>query len=395
MKLFGFGKQKEEIIAILDIGSASVGGAIVRDAALSNPEILTSARVPINFLPNVDFQAFWGCARNAAKKTLRRLLKDFPKGAGRVACVFSSPWFISQTRIISVTRDEQFEVDEDFFNKLIDNEISIFKSQWQSKTERLRGEPEVLEHKVMKVALNGYRTSKPLGKRAKTLKAHIYMSLGIKRAKEDLEKDILDNFGDASVSFHTLPFAAFTSLRNIISPEWGYIFADIGGEVSDISLVREDVLEETVSFPAGKNLPTRMAAAKFKTPVEDAASLVQRFARGHASAADAAKMAPVMEEAKEEWRRYLRQALVEISDNGPLPRDFFLIGGGAGSGGIAECAEEDFFAQFTILGKPFRVKKILPEALKKHFEFKRSFERDGDVFLMLESLFALKGKKDA
>ncbi|NOY35897.1 MAG: hypothetical protein GXP44_03225, partial [bacterium] len=126
MPLFDFGKKKEEIIAVFDIGSDSVGGMIIKINSESDPEIIASVRNPVNFLFDINFPAFWRCARNAVKKTASQLLKFSPVPPDRVLCVFSSPWFISQTRIISVRKNEPFEISKDFFEKLLDEEIEIF-----------------------------------------------------------------------------------------------------------------------------------------------------------------------------------------------------------------------------------------------------------------------------
>ena len=133
MSFFGFSKKKEEVIAVLDIGSASVGGVIIKafpEQPERKPEIITTARVQVNFLLDVNFEAFWRCTRNALKKVVAQLSKHSPD---KILCVFSSPWFISQTRIIKVKREEPFEITDDFLKKLVDNEIKIFKSQWQAK----------------------------------------------------------------------------------------------------------------------------------------------------------------------------------------------------------------------------------------------------------------------
>ncbi|HDO23682.1 MAG TPA: hypothetical protein ENG99_00500, partial [bacterium] len=133
MSTLGFNKKKEEVIAVFDVGSASVGGMIIKTCPESKPEVITNARIPIDFLLDVNFEAFWRCARNSLKKVIAELLKDSPRGVDKIFCTFSSPWFISQTRIIKVKREKSFEITDDFLKKLIDNEIKIFESQWQSK----------------------------------------------------------------------------------------------------------------------------------------------------------------------------------------------------------------------------------------------------------------------
>ncbi len=391
MSLFGFGKnKKEEIVAVLSIGSASVGGMIIRARKDAPPEILTSVRVPVNFLLNVNFQAFWRSTRGSLEKVISQLMKDSPQKPNRVFCAFSSPWFISQTRIISVKRSEPFEITESFFDKLIKNEIKIFKSKWQSKTPRLSkeyGESEVLEYDIMSVSLNGYKTQSPFGKKAKKINASVYVSLGIKKIKSEIEEIILENFGSENISFSTVPFVVFSVLENIINPETGYLFVDIGGETSDISLARKNILMETVSFPLGRNTLTRKTAARFKVPLKEAESLIEGFRKGHIGVSDAKKLSSILEQSKKDWCDLFNKALSEISDNGPLPKSLFLVGAKKNNPEFAECVESESFARFTIPKKPFAVEQILSGGLKQHFNLKRTFEKDKDVFLMMESLF--------
>ncbi len=390
MSFFGFGGKKEETILVLDIGSASVGGAIVKISSENEPEILATSRVPVNFLWDINFQAFWRCARNSLKKVLNHLAKESLERPDKILCVFSSPWFISQTRIISLKKNDPFEIKKGFLEKLIDDEVKTFKKRWKSETSRSGGEPEVFERNPMKVTLNGYPTRKPFGKRAKEMKAYIYMSLGMKKMVDEIRNIILENFGDRPILFHTLPFVISSVLDDVIHPEGGYIFADIGGEMSDISLVRDDVLEETVSFPFGRNSILRKISSEFKTSFKEASSLAEKFGSGRMDSSDTQKITPIMEAAKKEWTLLLRQALVELSGRGPLSKDFFLIGCKDDSLNLIDCVKDDFFSRFTILGSSFDVRQILPGALRHYFSFKKGLKNEGDVFLMMESFFADK-----
>lgn len=390
MSLFGFGKKKRETIAVFDVGSASVGGAIIKISSENKPEIIAASRVPVNFLWDINFQAFWRCARNSLKKVLNSLAKDSLERPDKILCVFSSPWFISQTRIISLKKNEPFEIKKEFLEKLIDNEVRTFKKKWQSGNSRSGGEPEVFERNPMKVTLNGYPTRKPFGKKAKELKAYIYMSLGMKKMADEIRSMILEDFGDRPVLFHTLPFVVSSVLDDVIRPEGGYIFADIGGEMSDISLVRDDVLEETVSFPFGRNSILRKISSEFKTSFKEASSLAEKFGSGRMNSSDTQKITPIMEAAKKEWTLLLRQALLELSSRGPLSKDFFLIGCKDNSLNLINCVKDDFFSRFTILGNAFDVRQILPGSLRHYFSFKKGLKNEEDIFLMIESFFADK-----
>jgi hypothetical protein len=287
-------------------------------------------------------------------------------------------------------KNESFKIEKIFFEKLINNEMKIFKTSLASKPLYFKKEPVFIEHHIMKVALNGYYVKKFFDKTAKSLEIYICMSAVIKDIKETAEKYFSQYFGDAPVFFRTRPFVVFAVLKNMINAEDGFIFADIGGDITEISLVRRNVLEETVSFLKGKNFLIRKVASQFNTFIEDAASMVNSFRNKHASASVSKKISFIIEEAKEEWNGFLKKALIELSQDAPLPKHFFLIGDEDIVPEFKECAESEAFSKFTILGKPFEVKQISSGTLKHNFRFQRSFYEDKDIFLMAEGLFSDK-----
>lgn len=384
------GKKKDEIIAVIYIGSASVGGMMVKKGQDNLLEIITSAKVPVNFLADVDYAAFWRCTCDSLKKVIDKLLVDYPKGPDKVLCVFSPLWGISQTRAVRVRREEPFEATKDFLDELIDNEIKIFQTQWHNRIPYLKNDSELVEKEIIKTTLNGYNIKNPLGKKAKKMDVFVYLSLVVRGAKDSIQKYFFDNFGDVPVVFHTLPFVVFSSLKDIINTEEGFIFSDIGGETSDLSLVRKNILEETLTFPRGRNFLIRNVAKEFKTFIDEAKSLLAGFRKGDLNQASSDKISSVINAAKADWCGFAEKALEEIYQSSPLPMTFLMISDENVGQEFAECAKRESFAKFTVLGKPFEVKQISADALKHNFKFRRSFAQDNDVFLMLISLFADK-----
>jgi cell division ATPase FtsA len=385
-----FGEKKDEIIAVINVGSASVGGMMVKKTAGNPPEIITSAKVPVNFLMDVDYDAFWRCTFDSLKKVVKKLLEDYSKGPDKVLCVFSSLWGISQTRVIKVRKEEPFEITKEFLDKLIDSEIKIFQAQWHSKIPYFKNDSELIEQETIKTLLNGYNVKNPFNKKTRNADFFVHMSLVVRGVKDAMEKNFLENFGNVPVIFHTLPFVVFSSLKNLVNAEEGFIFADVGGETSDISFVRKNILEETVSFPRGRNFLTRNIAKEFKTFIDEAKSLLASFRRGDLNQSALQKARPVIDSAKKEWCDFTEKALEEISQKTPLPMSFFLVDDADTGPEFAECLKNESFSKFTILGRPFEVKQISADALKHNFKFLRSFAQDNDVFLMLISLFADK-----
>lgn len=382
-----FGKKKSDVIAVIDIGSASVGGMLI-NTSQDCPEIITSKRVPINFLFDVDFQAYLRSTLTSLEKVLISLLKDYPSGPDKVFCVFSLLWGVSQTRIVKLKKEAPVKINKNFLEKLIQDEINIFKSEWQYKAPYFKDNADLIEHEIMKVALNGYYIEHPFNKTAKTIDVYTYLSLIVESIKKRAENSFLKNFGDVKVVFHTLPFVVYVFLRDILHTEEGFVFAEIGGETSDLSLVRDNILEETVSFPKGKNLFIRQIATEFKTFIGEAESMLRSYRDKHLDSSVSEKISSLVGKVSKEWSDSLYEVLTEIAENAPLPKRFFLVGDRNITPEIIDYLQNEPFSRFTVLGKPFEVEEISPEALKHYFKFKRNFEREKDNFLMIESLFA-------
>ena len=382
-------KKKSELVAIFDVGSASIGGMIIKYSKDEKPEIVSMSRVPINFLLDLSFEAFWRCSQDSFKKIADGMLKDVPCGPDRVFCFFSSPWFISQRRIAKIKREKPFEITSELLKDIVNQEVEVFKSGWKSKLPHWQGKPEFVEKSIMKTDLNGYAIKNPTGKMAKVLSADIYISLGTKEVKEGFRKIVLDKFGDVPLKFHTFPFVALNVLRKIVDTKNGFVFVDIGGEVSDVSLVRNDVIEETISFPEGGSVLVRKISVEFKTFLKDAIALLDRFKRGHTSSDETKKVQLIIEDVKNNWCDTLKTSLIEISQKAPLPQKICILGNKYISEASVECVSGRPFSSFTILGKPFEVVQISSKSVAHYFKVNKNLKKSNDVFMMLESLFLM------
>jgi hypothetical protein len=353
-------KSKGKIIAVIEICGSSIGGAFIEQNIFGKPKIISITRVPINFLMDVNFEASWRCARAGLKRVINLLLRDYPWGPDVCLCIFHSPWFVSQIKTIATT-------DKFFIEKIIKQEKeSVFQ------------ETEVIEHEILKKDISQYDA-----------KVHFYKSIGIKKVKEDIEADILKEFGGISVSFKTFPFVSFYFLKNIANTNDGMIMVSIDGETTDISLIKKDVLKETISFPRGKNFLLRKTASSFNTFPQETSSLLEIYFKGHANYKNTGKISMLLFNAKNEWREYFRKALKSISYLCPLPQNIFFIGDEEIGSRLIKCAEEESFSSFTASKSPFKVNKILFDDLHQYVSFKlvNPVEK-GDVFLLIESLFA-------
>lgn len=386
------GKKRESgTTLVLHIGSSSVGSMAIRHHKDGKIEILAHSKIPTNFLLDVDFQAFWRSVKNSLGSALSEIKKEYPGRVDTAICVFTSPWFISQTKIACVKRDESFVTDEDLFNKLVKNEIEIFLRHWQGNMDPLGGKANLIEYKIMKVNLNGYPTPKPLKKSAKTLEAYIYISLGVNEVMETIKQEVLKSFGKIPLEFHTFPFVAFNVLSTIINTEDGLLFTEMGGDTTDISLVRKNIIEETISFKKGKNHLVRKIASGMKTFVEEVPSILEAYHKNQLSADVAEKVKNIIAEAKSEWNDLLKESLKMISENFPLPQNLFIIGDDVINQELTAGIESNpELSQYTVFEKPFHVTRVKSEVLESFFSSKNVPDLKKDIFLTIESIFADK-----
>jgi len=378
-------ETKDESIAVISIGSSSVGGMLSKREENGTIKVIAAAREPINFLLDVSFDAFWRCARQSLEKVLTKI-NDAEK-PDKIFCIFSSPWFVSQRRLILKREKDSFYITKKLIEDIVDDEIKRLKESKKTNIASTQGETALIERHAMKITANGNPIDITERKKTTEIKVHAYISSGIKKTLNETREIIREKLGWAKISFHTLPIVTTTELKKTINAEKGFILADIGGEITDITLVEKNEIKEVASFPKGKNHVIRKISSRFKISLDEAQSLLNIYKKEHIKEKDAFAIKTILQETKEDWLGFLYDTLEKISENNkPLPSNLLLMS--------LDKLEQDFikdiqssqFTKFTNPGERFIARQIMPKSLEHLFEIAQGTKRD--VFLMIETLFA-------
>src|SRR3990167_8616973 len=164
MDMFSFLKNSREstVIAVFDIGSASVGGALISFHAGEKPKIIWSARESMVFQNDLNFGRFL----SSMLETLEKVL-------------------------IKMKQDKEFAVSKRVVEDLVAREIESFKVLNIGKYKRMGEEDvEIMETHTVQVKLNGYITDNPYGMRAKNLEMSLYISMAPKRVLSSVKSRI-------------------------------------------------------------------------------------------------------------------------------------------------------------------------------------------------------------
>src|SRR3989338_11439991 len=117
---------RKKVIAVIDITGSSVGGTLAENNEGCPIAILAEPKSPVNFLFDVSLEASLRCTAESLRLTAKKLKNLYSGKIDEVLCVFSSPWFSSKTKIITTEKEKPFELRNDFFSEIIEEEEKNF-----------------------------------------------------------------------------------------------------------------------------------------------------------------------------------------------------------------------------------------------------------------------------
>jgi len=394
--MFTFSKNPvKKVGLVLDIGSKTVGGALFEKDAADNVKLLYTARESIAFqkiltgenLLQAMLRSLGLVLIHLEKYGLEHLNHDskLNRQVDTIEAIVSSPWHISETKTLKLWQDKPFLVTEALVGELLAKEEADFIKGLSGKARR---EPnlDVLEHKIVEMQLNGYPTAAPYGKKARQLELRIFTSVAQKQIPEKIRALILRHFPVEHPEFHTFSLTAFASIRDFFPNIEHFLVVQVGGEVTDITIVKKNILTETVSFPLGHNTLLR-ALEKIcdNHPQCTLEALLALHREAKATAADKNKVERAIEDTKISWLGLFNNAISNFSSETFLPQTVFLFEDSPYSALFEEFLKLAESSQFTITAKPFTVKTVN--------EFGAVFTKFGqplsaDVLLAMEANFA-------
>ncbi len=396
MSIFSFGKkEKEELVLIVDIGSASVGVAIATLSREGTPLIHMVAREDMVFQEELNTSRFRKSLTDALSKVMNQLvpvhMPEIIKKTGlslpvRAYVVFSSPWHASETRTVSSAQDTPFRMTEEMMERIVKREIDSFERT--GLPAQIGGAFSVSEKHVMRVALNGYETKEPFGKEARTLDLGIFLSVIPQPVLDDVKGAIEKSYAISKYSFHSFPFVVFDVVRGFATAPDQFLIIDVGGEVTDVSLVADRVLLETATFPVGKRTILRNLSRALQTTPDEALSLIRLTDEKRLSETHTNRIGNALSDTGGLWVSAFEKTLRGIADHAPIPSALFLSADDDLLPYFGSLVKRESFAQFTMTDEPFSIFLLSSAILHDICRFDRSSPRD--PFLMLGAAFAGK-----
>ncbi|MDD5357173.1 MAG: hypothetical protein PHS53_03455 [Candidatus Pacebacteria bacterium] len=391
-----FKKPEHEISVLFDISSRSVGGALLELSRHGKPKILYTARLEIPFHESPGSEELVSETLSALTKVTSSLqvegiahlsateFKDHK--VKEVFLVFSSPWYISETKIARIEKEKPFTFTERLLKEMLAHEKTSYEKAVEANQNKNVSGINFLEQKVIQIKLNGYETAKPFGQIIFSAEANILSSFIDSHLLNRVKDVVLHSFHPRHVGIHSFPGVAHSVLRDIYPGENDFFIVDVGGESTEISLIKGGGLLETFSFPVGHNQTLRKISEALEVSRDVAISSLSLFLDGKTFEKTGGKIEGVVKDMQTKWNEAFQSALGNLGENRAVPSLFYLI------------SEPPFANLFNSVIKKIEkadektgAKKVVPlesKTLALHYE--RNGIGDGDMFLCLETIFLNK-----
>ncbi len=380
-----FSKNETEFehVLLVDIGSSSVSACFAA-LGLSSTTLIATVETGISVLPEAGFQQFQDEMRKALLATVKKIQDLNLPPPDRIRVHLSSPWFASQVRIAKMSRPTSFVITKNLMGDILSRELKAFSDEEMAQAAN-QGDPlRAIESKTLQVRLNGYAVSDPIGLSTRELEFSLFVSVASERVLAMIEEALGSNYPHTPVTFGSFLGASFFVVRDLFPHQNDYILVDIGGEVTDVSIVRDSTLSQTVSFPKGRNFIVRQLAGGLNRNLDEAVTLCTLYIEGKVEESIKETCDKVLTAAKNEWLSAFQSALFAASNELSMPDTVLLTVSSDVAPWFTETIRREEFHQYTLTEKEFRVVVLDAKLFHEALVFKEGADRN--PVLMIEAL---------
>jgi cell division ATPase FtsA len=385
MSIFSEHKKKDELTLVINFGSSSVAGALFVVQESGIPKIIFSVRESITLEKEINSARFMSLALQSLERVMSKVHDAKLGMPSRIFCVFASHWCISQTRMISYKKNTPFVFNEKLANSLIQKEIKLFEEEHLIKYNIDKSSVRIIEIKNIKITLNGYETSKPLDKKAEELGMTIFISMGEQQILEKIENIIKKHFYNDHIKFSSFALSSFTVARDLYPEEEDFLLVDIGGEITDIIMIKKNMLLESISFPLGTNFLTRGVSLELQCSLGEADAFISLFRDGHAEEETAKKLAFIMNKLRAEWLKKFQESLINLTSDISIPSIIYTVIDKDLADFFSETIKTEQFSQYLLTESKFKVTFLGLERLHGLATFEDKVIRE--PFLIIDAIY--------
>lgn len=331
MSFFTF-KKRPSLSFVFDIRDMFLSAAAVRFEAGKKPEIILCQNFDYKIQDPKNHKEYLSSmikTLDSSEISLRRgLIKNGSKEKiGTHYFFIGSPWSISESKTIKIIKDRPFEINNSVLGKIITNEET-------GEENRLEGETslpnwKVLEERIIQSKLNGYRVDNIFGKKASTLAAELFVSFVPLELKNKLSSYVDEKIGrNTRRQNNSSILSSYSFFKDLYSDKNDFIYVDLGKIVTDIYVVRDDIIFGVASMPFGEENIIQASLAKTNLSREVFLSHLNIGYEKNFDLASHNNGQDLLKTGFEIWKENLRDSLSKVCTEVNIPNSMFIIANG-------------------------------------------------------------------
>ncbi|MCX6756376.1 MAG: hypothetical protein NTX85_03475 [Candidatus Nomurabacteria bacterium] len=320
-------KDTKKIVAIFDIGSDSVGGSLVDFSSDTKkiPKIIKSYRQDIPFQDKLDFGVFMDDMIRTLKDVSNHIATSGAGAPDKISIILSSPWYLSETRHILFEEKYPFVFKDGLLKKILSQESHKIKKVH----EKLYGEDEngviIIGKDIVQVKLNGYVVADPIDKKTKSVEMDMILTLASKKCIKSIEDVIKSTFHEIPFYFSSAMSSLYLTARDKYHNTDSFMIVDVGGEVTDVSIILDGIPKNIISFPFGRQTFFRYLKKWLNKDVKEIESLFSMYQEGTLESKEREKMDKALSPIRKMWSEDLIEAIKTIPEPKIIPSAVFIL----------------------------------------------------------------------
>lgn len=260
------------------------------------------------------------------KKHLNDSLLDFTQGIlptlasekkvaiKDILVVFSAPWYEAKITHLSFSNENPIVFSKEIYKNLINKDPVLSQNS-----------ENLLEKEVTHVLLNDYAINNPIGKLAKKVDMAFYVS-HLDNTTHKIIKEVFDvYFPKKNLEIHSSCFVNFNTIRDLFINLSNFVFIDISASVTEIGIVKNDVLETILTIPVGKNSLLEAVSNSCKLNQEQLTSSLNILASGDLDESCSSGINELMNKEGTKWSEKIGEVLNKNTELSSLPNKVFLL----------------------------------------------------------------------
>lgn len=263
---FSFFKKAPSLSFVFDIRDTSVSLAATRFDIDKKPEIILCQKFELKYQDSKNHKKYLASMLRTLDIAIVSVRKDLVKignkeNIGKYYFFIGSPWSVSQTKTIKIIKDKPFEITNSILEKIIVGEEFALEKYIEEQT--LEPNWKVLEEKIIQSKINGYKVDDIFGKKTSNLAIELFVSFIPFEIKDKMDSYIDERIGKKiKRQNNSCILASYSFFRDLFSNKNDFIYVDIGKLITDVFVVRDDIIFGIASFPIGEENIIQASLAK-------------------------------------------------------------------------------------------------------------------------------------